>query len=536
MSFLFHQLKNHINRDPLSDWFEKVNNKYSSFHKDKPNSFQIEIEAQKQKYKLQFMGHLKDEGNCYHELNHSEILDKLESKEECIIFYGNLYHSRFNITVKPDLIIHRNLFLKYFPEIKIDLPEYLVIDILYKILNFNSIGDDILNSGNIYYHKCKLYVASDALGIKSNSFFFGKEYRHKTKVLPKKETIGVFPLTSELGNSVTEAVEWLIKLNKYYDEWLIYLKPSIKELYPNMNRRDGMWTNEKKLLAELIKEITLVWNISFNKRCGLLDKGITRWDDPLLLNNIYSFPVRESHREYIQKKMIHLNLQEDIVIEPRKIKKYEFIDAIKNQEDSLFLDIESVCNMEEKENYFDEIKISGEAKICIIGTIINKEDYPYKDFTIKYLNEDEERKIICYWLTYLDQRFKSKIRVYHWGNAEKVYLNYMKNKYPELQFPEFEMIDLLTHFKSEPIIIKGCFGYGLKEIVKNLYDLKLIKNKWIDDMNGLDAMIKIKQISEIAVNKNIPIKRYTEIKQIIYYNYMDCRVLLDILTMLEKML
>ena len=55
-------------------------------------------------------------------------------------------------------------------------------------------------------------------------------------------------------------------------------------------------------------------------------------------------------------------------------------------------------------------------------------------------------------------------------------------------------------------------------------------------MNGLDAMIKIKQISEIAVNKNIPIKRYTEIKQIIYYNYMDCRVLLDILTMLEKML
>ncbi len=112
----------------------------------------------------------------------------------------------------------------------------------------------------------------------------------------------------------------------------------------------------------------------------------------------------------------------------------------------------------------------------------------------------------------------------------------MKQKYPEFDFPEFEMIDLLSYFKAEPITIKGCFGYGLKEIVKQLYSLNLIQNQWLDDTTGLDAMVEIKKISESAKEKNIPLKRFEGIKKIVYYNYMDCRVIVDILKMLEKMI
>ena len=92
----------------------------------------------------------------------------------------------------------------------------------------------------------------------------------------------------------------LDNLNHYYDEWLIYPKPTIKELYPNMNIKIGPWYKEKKRLAELINEITLVWNISYHNRCTLHDKGITTWDDPILLNNIYPYEVHESKRELIQ--------------------------------------------------------------------------------------------------------------------------------------------------------------------------------------------------------------------------------------------
>ena len=87
----------------------------------------------------------------------------------------------------------------------------------------------------------------------------------------------------------------------------------------------------------------------------------------------------------------------------------------------------------------------------------------------------------------------------------------------------------------EPITIQGCFGYGLKEIVKMLYNHELIKNKWQDDTDGLEAMIEIINKSQDALDKRIPIKRYTEIKKIIYYNYMDCRVIVDILKLLNEL-
>jgi len=176
-----------------------------------------------------------------------------------------------------------------------------------------------------------------------------------------------------------------------------------------------------------------------------------------------------------------------------------------------------------------------EPKISIIGTIINKDKYIYKDFTIRYLTNLEEKKTIKHWLDYLNRIFNDSIKVYHWGNAEKVYINYMKNKYPDLKYPNFEMIDILYYFKNEPITIKGCFGYGLKEIVKQLYNLKLIDNIWIDDTDGLDAIIEIINKSDLAKDNNIPIKRYIEVKKIIYYNYMDCKVIIDILQLLNKM-
>ena len=112
----------------------------------------------------------------------------------------------------------------------------------------------------------------------------------------------------------------------------------------------------------------------------------------------------------------------------------------------------------------------------------------------------------------------------------------MKKKYPDIQFPDIILIDLLVHFRNEPITIQGCFGYGLKEIVKMLYTHNLIENQWEDDTDGLEAMIQFIKKSEEAEQKNIPLKRFTEIRKIIYYNYMDCKVITDILQMLQKMI
>jgi hypothetical protein len=536
MSFFYHELKNHINRDSLSDWFDLIHHKYGSFKKDRPNIFYKEINKDKEDYINNFLDHIRNHELFYENQQHVQIKMKIKGKEKFVAYNSNLYNKSLNLYVKPDLIFHREVFQELFPEIKIDLPEYIIIDILFKNIHFNSTKTDILNNGSIYYHKCKMYVANSSLGLKGKGFFFGKEYRHKDNILPKKEWFGFFPLTEDLKYTVKDAKGWLMRLRENYDKWKIYPEPSIIELYPNMNRKEGNWNDEKTILAHLIKEITLIWNISYNKRCSLHNEGIKCWDDPFLLTNIYKFRVRENHTEYVQQKMIDINLQDEIKIEPRKIKNREFKEKIKEQADSIILDIESVINFDESESYFEEKKKLEHPRISIIGTILNRDEYIFKDFTIRDLTNEEEKKIIQYWINYLDNNFTSTIRVYHWGNAEKVYLKYMKMKYPDLIFPNLEMIDLLYYFKGEPIRIKGCFGYGLKEIVKNLYNLELIDNYWEDDISGLDALVEFKKYSKIAQEKNIPLKRFPQIKKIIYYNYMDCRVIIDILKILEKMI
>ena len=159
-------------------------------------------------------------------------------------------------------------------------------------------------------------------------------------------------------------------------------------------------------------------------------------------------------------------------------------------------------DLKEKENYFDDIINIEKPRICIIGTIISETNI-FKDFTICYCNNCDEKIIINYWLSYIKKQINNDIiKIYHCVNAEKVYIDYMKKKYPDLNYPHFEMIDLLNYFKMEPITIKGCFGYGLKEIVNSLYNLELLNDKWIDDTDGLDAMTELMKTSELAQVKN----------------------------------
>ncbi len=533
----FHDLKNYIINDPLSDWFEKINQIYNTYECSEPTRFEIELREKKHAYKENFIQFLMNSNFLtYKDQEYDLVKTKIDKKQKCIFIRPILYHERHDVSIIPDFIIHRDIFKEIFNEVHMpDLPLYIVSDIVYQTVNFNKDLTDLINDNLLYYYKCKIYLCNDILGYNDYGILFAKEYRHKECILKKKSVVGRYAFNNDMLYKIQRSLAWIDNLNHYYDEWLIYPKPTITELYPNMNIKTGPWYNEKKRLAEEIQEITLVWNISYHKRCLLHDKGIYTWQDPLLLNNIYPYEVKETERRRIQEKMIHMNKQNELKISPRRIKNLEFINHIKDKSNSIVLDFESVINLDERTSYFNDEIRDEIPKICIIGCI-NLKNNVFKDFTIRYLTLDEEEKIIKYWLQYLKRVVGSNIKIYHWSSAERVYIDYMREKYPHLDYPNFTYVDLLSYFKSEPITIQGCFGYGLKEIVKMLYNHELIKNKWIDDTDGLEAMIEVIQKSKDALSKKIPIKRYTEIKKIIYYNYMDCKVIVDILEMLEGMI
>ena len=48
-------------------------------------------------------------------------------------------------------------------------------------------------------------------------------------------------------------------------------------------------------------------------------------------------------------------------------------------------------------------------------------------------------------------------------------MEYIHKQYQDIEFPEYILIDLLDHFRLEPIIVQGVFQFGLKSIGKALF-------------------------------------------------------------------
>ena len=532
----FYELKNHFKNDHLCDWFELYKNRYE---KDKQSNFHINLTKEKEEYlkSITDIFCFKYTHYVIQDQSQENIQYHIENNHKYIFLNSTLYSKEHNMYVRPDIIIHKDIFKEIFNEVDdIDLPNYIILDVLYNIVSYNSDKSDLLNNGNMIYYKCKISFAIDCLKEYIDckyGFFLAKEYRYKDTILPKKKTIGKFPIYDEYYEDIREGIKWLKRLKQKHNQWSLYPEPSVIELYPNMNCKESDWYSEKCKIATKIKEITMIWNISYEKRNQfILEKDIKKWDNPILSTN---FELKNNLPAEIKHKIIHMNNQDMIDITPRNIKNSELLFYF-NQPNQMVLDIESVIHLDENQSYFNQDKNNDKPKICIIGMIHSKnEESIFKDFTISHLTNKEEEKIIRYWLNYLRNVFNGdKIYIYHWGNAEKVYIDYIKNKYPEIIFPEMKLIDLCLYFKKIPIVIRGCFGYGLKEIAHRLYELNKIKTIWDEDINGLDAMYYLLHYSTLASKENIPLKRYSGIRKIIDYNKIDCQVVYEIVDFLNS--
>ena len=540
-------LKNHISNDPIIDFFQIQNIKSTSYNQDTNNYFKKYIIKETISYKQDFFTKLKDKINSLHPNNN--LYDHLGVNETIhlikndypIIFNPLLIHEKYNISVKVDIIIKTRLFKEIFTEIKnIDIKnindnEYLIINILPETLHFKSDLKSIQQNEIITFNECCLYVFNSCLKKiiprPDIGFIFGKEYKSKNILLNKRENIGLVRFNDDIRMKIFNAIEWInrLKTNNYR---IIDNKPPTIELYPNMNIKSD-YQEEKKKIATQIKEITMVWRISFKERNELIKNDICTWDNPYLIKNLYH--MKDSNTKLIQEQMIHMNTQNEILITPRRSLSDNFTKILIPHDNEYILDIESLINLNEKTSYFNDIVSEDKAHICIIGSVHLQDNIyrSYQDFTLNDLNLDEEKNIVINWLNSLKFSEDQKIYIYHWGHAENTYLNNLKKKYSDISWPNIILIDLLYFFREEPILLKGLFNFGLKNVGKILYNNKLIKTTWEETDNGLDAVIRFKQICENK-NKNIPLKRYNEIAEIINYNKIDCLVLTEILMFLRE--
>ena len=158
------------------------------------------------------------------------------------------------------------------------------------------------------------------------------------------------------------------------------------------------------------------------------------------------------------------------------------------------------------------------------------EHFQARDYVINLTDEEEER-IITEWINYMnfyEEKFNLQCKIFHWGKAEQSVYNQVKNKF---ESKTLNFIDLLDVFKTEPIIVKDSFSYGLKDIVKALHKHGLIKEIWEEEMNGKEAMIQAwNQYNNKSQKKN------NVMGTIGKYNYYDCKVIDEILVFIRNML
>jgi hypothetical protein len=540
----FKLLRNYINNDPVCDFFEfqkHMNNSYN-FEKDNNNYFNKYVNKVSSDYINEFFDNIIKKAKQYYP---NIIFNKFNNIDQTIqkiyddiplIINPILLLDKYKLIVKCDIMIKKSLFLDIFNEIinisfdTIDKNEYLIINIVPEILTFKSGCREISNTYNVFYNKCGLYAFNSALRkyIQRNNYYFlfGKDYKYNNKLLNKRENIGLVIFEGIFKEKIMKSIKWLDKLRENKLELLP--RPTCIELYPNMNNKQSCWETEKKKLAEKIKEITLIWRISYEDRNRLIEIGINTWDNLYLLKNLYE--LKYTNTREIQERIIHMNSNDNLIIEPRNITR-EFKEILKSDEIEFILDIESVLNLETKGSYFNTNINEELPNICIIGLIIIKGGgFVFKDFTIDKLTIESEKLNIINWVNFISKY--EKIKIYHWGYAEKSYIENIHRRFPDIKIPNMILIDLLEYYRKEPIIIKDCFNFSLKTIGKNMYKHGLIKSTWSDTDNGLDAMIKFKEIC-LKKDKNIPLKRYNEISEIIEYNKMDCVILKEILEYLR---
>ena len=130
------------------------------------------------------------------------------------------------------------------------------------------------------------------------------------------------------------------------------------------------------------------------------------------------------------------------------------------------------------------------------------------------------------------KEYFKQTRLIHWSGAEPILFNKKINEY-QLDYEEYKLnwYDLLKVFKypQYPIIIKECFGFGLKSIVKKLNELGEIDIVWPELDDGLLSSF---------IARDIYLSKYEDSDKQMYgivkYNWIDCKAIWMLIQWMRK--
>lgn len=410
---------------------------------------------------------------------------------------------------------------------------YVVIDIKFSTLHLRADGIHIQNNDRYPAYKAQLWVYNQALSYIQGynppyAFILGRR-SHFTR---NKKTVYITDTFTRLGKvdftgvdkpyveKSKTAIKWCREVREKGNTWSIN-PPSRMELYPNMCKDSGYWNAVKKDLALKNGDITMLWNCGVKHRENAIKQGVYSWRDERCNADVLGFK-HDSTRKNAVDAIIDINRSNTHLIRPMCIKSdYGYWRDTGNE---IFVDFETMFDV-----FSNEIPTQGHTnQIFMIGAgwVDDNNVWQYKDFTCETLGIDGERKIITDFLQFLREMNYPKI--WYWS-AENSFWNQACKRH-NINVKLENSYDLAVLFQTEPIVIKNCFNYGLKNIASSMREHGMISEDIHSDCkNGTMATIKAYDVYKYgSCHNKCPIM--DDIKS---YNNFDCKVMWDILTYLR---
>ena len=547
------QLRNHILKDGLVDWLDVYNGKTSSnstrsmtfpnFLLNKGNEFEEKVmDYISNNHKVEFVSTL---------YNKSSIDKTVRMMKEGVplIYSSPLSNKKNNTYGVADLLVRSDYLKKLInnvdiddeelsiPSPKLNLPcHYLVIDIKFFTLPLRCDGKHILNTDKTRAYKSQLYIYNDAIGeiqgyTPRYSFLLGRSSKHISKgetyktetCLDKMGIVDFEDVDNFCVPQTIEAIKWRRRVLNEGVYWDIN-EINQEELFPNMKVNSLHFQKIKEKIADELGEITMLWRCGVKERQNAFYHNVFSWKDPKCNADILG--VSDGYKETVNA-MIKMNRDSEEVILPRKINNNlgnwkEF------SQNEMFVDFETISDICED---FDSLPERCSFNIIYMIGIgwMEGNVWKHKTFICNTLDLQEENRIMNDFYNFVQSRGNPKL--HYWCAEERFWKSSRKKQQnmiiqEDISDNDMDWLDLCNVFRKEPVVIKGVFGFGLKNIAKKMKEYGMIDISMESDCkDGMMAMVK----SWFSYKGNRDPSNSAIMKDIQEYNQFDCRSLQEIL-------
>lgn len=572
--------RNYILGDPLLDWLKLYGSEHG-FEEDKGQpgydrrtDFTEFIFEQGTQFEAAVVNHLgtltqivtlASERGDVRDLNVAERTFHAMREGAPVIYQGVLWDAEHRTYGMPDLLVRSDVLLEIFPdcltstEAQIAAPDlggapthYRVVDVKFSTLRFSADGR-LGNSGSAAAYKVQVFTYNRALGRIQGyepdaGFVLGRGWEQTVggissrgvSCMERLATVGsstTLARSRSIADASDEAYRWIREVRSNGRMWRVLPEPTRAELYPNSgNPQDGPWHAAKGRIAQELEDLTLLWQVGVPGRAKGHRAGVYRWRDKRCTPAIVGVtgPTRPAA---LQALMDVNRTTEGPAVRPARIRaaesEWRATPALE-----FYVDFETVSDLSDDFSRIPER--GGQFMIYMIGCgHVEDDEWCFKSFVARDLTELSESQIIDAWLEHLDA-VRGRVapdgeppRVIHWSPAEtsnfETAYNSAKTRHSDKDWPSPRWFDFLNRVvKAEPVVVRGAMAFGLKAFARAMHEHGFIETLWSDGLaDGLGAMVGAWWCQGEAARAGVPLESVDLMKQIMEYNEVDCRVMME---------